>query len=409
MKTAALDLLIRRQEGADCLSRKTIEEIQLRKLNRLLMREKERDGFYGGLPEKLSGLDELKNLPFTTESDLREHGNRMTLISQAGIERIRTEETSGTTGEAKRIYYSAADNERTVSFFEAGLSELVCPGEKTMICMPFSGPGGLGELIAEAVRRLGAYPVETGIGRTYGELLRFLEEERPETFVGMPVPLLSLLRLNPETPLRRALVSADACPETVKEEIEKRLGNKLYPHYGSREMGLGGAVTCPAFSGVHLRENDIIAEIVDGRGRPVPKGEWGELVITTIQAEAMPLIRYRTGDYTRFLPEGCPCGSALVRLDRVTRLKKQSGCEGDMQDELPPAMPELDEEVFRIPEIIDYRAELAEGKLYLDGYVNRPGGTYPKEICGYPACWKMKMVSADDSPCYRAKRSLMKI
>ena len=76
-------------------------------------------------------------------------------------------------------------------------------------------------------------------------------------------------------------------------------------------MGLAGAVTCPAFQGMHLRENDILAEIVDQAGNPLPAGCWGELVITTLQAEAMPLIRYRTGDYTRFYAEPCPCGSVL--------------------------------------------------------------------------------------------------
>ena len=416
MKISALDDLVRKQEGADHLTRKNIEEIQLGKLNRLLVREKEQNGFYGNLPERLSGLKELESLPFTTEEDLREHGNRMVLLSQSGIERIRTEKTSGTTGGAKRVYYSAADNERTVSFFAAGLSELVHPGEKTMICMPFSGPGGLGELIAEAVRRLGAYPIAAGVRKTYGELLQLLWQEGPETFVGMPVPLLSLLRMGPDTSLVRALVSADACPETVREEIEKRLGSKLYPHYGSRETGLGGAVTCPAFSGMHLRENDVIAEIVDSEGHSLPEGERGELVITTIQAEAMPLIRYRTGDYTRIMPGRCPCGSALVRLDSVTRMRKGENGERSGQDDRqiqaqkslrqPPLMSDIDNEAFRIPELIDYRASFVDGTLYLEGYVNRSDGVFPESLCGFPTIWNLKMVALEDSPCYGAKRSL---
>ncbi len=397
MKVSALELLVRKQEKTERLGRREIEEIQLRKLNGLLGRERERGGFYGGLPERLSSLSELARLPFTTEQDLLEQGNRMVLLSQSKIERIRTEETSGTTGQAKRVYYSAADNERTISFFTAGLSELVQPGETTMICMPFSGQGGLGELIAEAIRRLRARSIPAGIGKSYGELLEILEGECPETFVGMPIPLLSLLRLRPETPLKRALISADVCPEAVKGEIERRLGNRLYPHYGSRETGLGGAVTCPAFFGMHFRENDIIGEIVDKSGKVLSVGEWGELVITTIQAEAMPLIRYRTGDYTRILPGSCPCGCELFRLDTVTRLSRRS--------EL--SMHELDEEAFRIPELIDYRARLVDGTLRLEGYVGRPGGKLPKELGGYPADWRLKEVSMEDFPCYPAKRSLL--
>lgn len=397
MNISGLEYLVKEQEGIDILTRKQIETIQLRKLNRLLKREKEWGGFYSELPETLSDLKELSGLPFTTEQELKESGNRMLLLSQSEIERVRTEKTSGTTGQAKRVFYSVADHERTISFFAAGLSELVFPGEKTMICMPFSGPGGLGELIAEAIRRLGACPIAAGIEKSYGELLQILERERPETFVGMPVPLLSLFRLNPEISLKRALVSADACPEAVMSEIERMLGSRLYPHYGSREMGLGGAVTCPAFHGMHLRENDIIAEIIDETGKTLPIGQWGELVITTIQAEAMPLIRYRTGDHTRILPEPCPCGSVLARLDRVTRAGKSKSCQ----------MYELDEQAFRIPELIDYRAELINGSLHLYAYVSRSGGDFPKELCGYPAYWNLSPVSGKIRPCYPAKRRIL--
>ncbi len=396
MKTAALDLWVREQEGLDLLTEDKMEQIQLRKLNALLARERERGGFYREFPDHLSDLSGLSGLPFTTEADLLEQGHRMVLLSQAKIDRIRTEETSGTTGQAKRVYYSAADNERTISFFAAGLSELVDSGERTMICMPFTGPGGLGELIAEAIRRLGAVPLPVGIGKAYGELLRVLDEEKPETFVGMPVPLLSLLRLRGgDCSLRRALVSADACPETVMAEIEARLGSRLYPHYGSRETGLGGAVTCPAFSGMHLRENDIIAEIVDESGRPVPKGQWGELVITTIQADAMPLIRYRTGDYTRLMPGPCPCGSPLARLDRVVRMGRKT------------RMEQLDDQVFRIPELVDFRAGLKEGMLELEGYTTGPCPDLPSELLGYPVRWNLLPFSEEKMPCYAAKRKIV--
>lgn len=398
MKLSALDFWVREQEGTGVLTREKLEEIQLEKLNRLLEREKGRGGFYQELPDSLSDLSELSGLPFTTEEDLKEQGHRMVLLSQSKIDRIRTEETSGTTGQAKRVYYSAADNERTVSFFAAGLSELVHPGEKTMICMPFTGPGGLGELIAEAIRRLGAEPLRAGIGKSYGELLDILQEKRPETFVGMPVPLLSLLRLQgKENSLRRALVSADACPETVVAEIETRLGSRLYPHYGSRETGLGGAVTCPAFSGMHLRENDIIAEIVDATGKPLPQGQWGELVITTVQADAMPLIRYRTGDYTRLMPEICPCGSILSRFDRVVRMGRKS------------RMEQLDSRVFCIPEIVDYRAGVRGCVLYLEGYATGSCRDLPTELLGYPVRWNLLPFSEEAQPCYPAKRSIIEV
>ena len=394
MKISKLDDWVKEKENLECVTRQEIEAVQLKKLNRLLMREKERCGFYKHLPERLESLSELAMLPFTTEEDLNKHGNRMVLLSQSLIDRVRTQETSGTTGLAKRVYYSEEDNERTVSFFAAGLSELVNPGEKTMICMPFSGHRGLGELIAEAIVRLGAKPLTVGIGKTYGELLQVLDEEQPKTFVGMPVPLLSMLRLRPNSSLKRALVSADACPKTVIQKIEEQLGTKLYPHYGSREIGLGGAVTCPAFEGTHLRENDIIAEIVDEQGNILPRGEWGELVVTTIQAEAMPLIRYKTGDYTRLLPEECPCGSKICRLDKVVRLGEKS------------LMKELDDRLFQYEEIIDYHASLEDGVLRITGYIKEACKELPSMLEGYPVQYTWSLVFNNDAPCYMAKRSV---
>lgn len=131
------------------------------------------------------------------------------------------------------------------------------------------------------------------------------------------------------------------------QALEKALGSRLYPHYGSRECGLGGAVTCPAFDGMHLRENHIIPEIIDGKGNVLPEGEFGELVITTIGLEAMPLIRYRTGDYTRIMP-ACPCGGLTRRIDRVIRK------EGKI------SMEQLDSIVFSFDGVVDFRAEFKD-------------------------------------------------
>ncbi|MBR5510557.1 MAG: AMP-binding protein [Lachnospiraceae bacterium] len=397
MNISKLDQWVRDKEGQKSLTRQEIERIQLFKLNTLLAREKQRNGFYKHLPERLEHLSQISMLPFTTEEDLNLHGHRMVLLSQSQIDRVRTQETSGTTGPVKRVYYSESDNERTISFFAAGLSELVYPGEKTMICMPFSGYRGLGELIAEAIVRLDAIPLAVGIGKTYGELLQVLDKEQPETFVGMPVPLLSMLRMRPDSSLLRALVSADACPKTVMQKIEERLGSRLYPHYGSREIGLGGAVTCPAFEGTHVRENDLIVEIVDQDGRVLPRGKWGELVVTTIQAEAMPLIRYRTGDYTRVLPEDCPCGSKLNRLDRIVRLGEKS------------LMKELDDRLFQHEQIIDYRVCQKDGVLNIDGYTKGSCKELPSVLEGYPVQYTWSAVSKNNAPCYIAKRSVQSL
>lgn len=344
MKRSYLDIWVKEIENLTKLEREDIEKLQLDRLNTLLEKEKRRGGFYGRLPSSLTSLADLAALPFTSASDLMAYGGSMMLVSQSDVQRVLTSTTSGTTGEAKRVFYTPKDCANTIAFFAAGLSEMVSHGSRTMICMPFSGPFGLGELICAAIESLGAMPIQAGVSRTYGELCDILRDEKPDTYVGMPAHLLAMLKYCGKGPLQRALVSGDACVTPVLDTIEKRLGTKLFPHYGSREMGLGGAVTCPAHEGMHLRENHVIAEIVDGNGNVLPDGEYGELVITTIGMEAMPLIRYRTGDYTRKLKVPCLCKSWLTRIDSIER-------KGASSDILA-----LDKALLGLDNVVDFKA-----------------------------------------------------
>ncbi|MBQ6428435.1 MAG: AMP-binding protein [Oscillospiraceae bacterium] len=400
MKRSRIDDLIRRQENLPEVTRAEIEAVQLDKLNRLLAREKERGGFYRGLPAHLDSLSQLSGLPFTTDEDLAHHAPGLLLTSQGDIQRVLSDATSGTTGAAKRVFYTERDCENTVQLFAAGLGELIVPGSVTLLCFPFSGPYGLGELISEAIERLGARPLKTGPFLSYGEYAEILEREKPDTYVGMPVPLLSLLRVCGRGSLRRALVSGDACPDTVLNACEELLGSRLFPHYGSREMGLGGAITCPAHAGMHLRENHVIAEIIDGAGNILHDGEVGELVITTIGMEAMPLIRYRTGDYTRILSDPCPCGSKVIRLDRLQRRETQT-------------IADLDETLFSLEGLVDYRAVQKGNVLSLEALTT---GDFPAETIRQKAvaCFPDRIititcrpVSPGDTTLCRGKRSIV--
>ena len=349
MKRTNLDNWIEKIEALPELNRQGLESLQLKRLNETLARVKARGGFYRDYPESLESLSQLRNLPFTTAQDLSAHPGKFLLTSQSEVSRVISGATSGTTGPAKRVFYTETDTEHTVGFFAAGISEMLGAGEKCFIAFPFTGPFGLGDLITKAVERLGGLPIRAGFGQTFGEMLELIKETQPETFIGFPVTLLSLARMFGDNfPFKRALVSGDACPKGVMAELEKVLGSKLYPHYGSRECGLGGAVTCPAHAGMHLRENHIIPEIIDEQGNVLPDGQYGELVITTIGSDAMPLIRYRTGDYTRILP-ACKCGGVTKCIDTVSRR------EGKI------SIGELDSLLFPIPGLVDYRVSLDGG------------------------------------------------
>ncbi len=391
MKRSRIDNFIMEQEGLRRLTRVEIEAVQLNKLNRILASEKARDGYYRSLPGQLESLEQLETFPFTTDEDLAHHASGLLLTSQSQIQRVLSDATSGTTGAAKRVFYTERDCEHTVGLFMAGLGELIFPGSVTMICFPFSGQYGLGELIAKAVERLGARPLKLGVGLSYRELKATMEREQPDTYVGMPVQLLSMLRVCGCGSLKRALVSGDGCPEAVLRACENILGTKLFPHYGSREMALGGAISCPAHEGMHLRENHVIAEIIDRDGRVLPHGEWGELVITTIGMEAMPLIRYRTGDYTRILPTICPCGSEVLRLDTVRRLET-----GELL--------QLDDLLFGQNCVADYRAERREGKMYLT--VLTVGTPAVDLTVPEGAETEQRPVTLNDKPLYAGKRKI---
>ena len=402
MKRTNLDNWIENIEALPALSREGLEELQLKRLNETLARLKERGGFYKDYPERLESLSDLQNLPFTTAKDLSAYPGKFLLTSQSEVSRVISGATSGTTGPAKRVFYTAQDTAHTVGLFTAGISEMLSAGEKCLIAFPFTGPFGLGDLIAQAVEQLKAVPIKAGFGQTWEEGIHLVKETRPETYIGFPVTLLSLIRMYGEDfPIKRALVSGDACPEGVMAELEKLLGSRLYPHYGSRECGLGGAVTCQAFEGMHLRENHIIPEIIDQQGNVLPDGEFGELVLTTIGADAMPLIRYRTGDYTRILPP-CRCGGVTKRLDMVSRREGQ------------PSIEELDSALFGIPALVDYRASF-DGQLTIEARTLCAG--QEEQLCSaakgrYPdlqICVHATLCLPSDRPMYLGKRHIVRL
>lgn len=400
MKKSNLDNWIIQTESLPELTRKGLENLQLRRLNQTLSRAKRRGGIYAQYPDHIESLQDLQALPFTTAQMLSAGAGNFLLCSQSQVSRVISGSTSGTSGPAKRVFYTQNDLEHTVGFFAAGIGEMLRPGERCFIAFPFSGPFGLGDLISQAVERLKGIPIRAGFGQSWERLCRLVRQTQPQTYIGFPTALLGLARVyGADFPIQRALVSADACPAGVMLALEEILESKLYPHYGSRECGLGGAITCPAFQGMHLRENHIIGEIVDADGIAVPEGGYGELVITTIGLEAMPLIRYRTGDYTRFLPP-CPCGSVTRRIDTVSR---EPG---------PISMEALDSALFSLPGVIDYRARL-DNRLLLDVRVSESGleeiiRTKAAACCpGFSIQVQTTLFSYGDTPLYPGKRRIL--
>lgn len=389
MKKSVMDALICRQEGFSDLSRSILERRQLELLNMQLARAKQ-SPYYREYPDSLDSLEELQRLPFTTEADLRENYAGLCLLPAAELVRIRT---SGTTGTPKKLAYSRYDCDRTLDFFTAGLQELIFPGDRVLIAFSGRDALSLGGLLEETVRELKAVPLRLHEDKSFGSMCRLLNREAPAVYLGPPVLLLSLLRYDRAAVcFKRALVSGDICEPEVVSVCSSLMGNAVWQHYGLRESGLGCAVSCSAGEGMHIRENDILCEIIDESGNRLPEEEWGELVITTVGMEAMPLFRYRTGDRARLLPEICPCGSLVRRLEVSGRL------EGD-------TIGYLDSILFSIPEVVDFRAEGNTLTVLTVRNEEEVAAALRKLCRGMEIT--VRRILPGDSPCYEGKRKIL--
>jgi len=327
MTITPLDRRIAAATGTEKAERGAIEAYQLQRLRETVSRARRSSRFYRRLladfdPESLDSLSKLAALPFTLPSDVASAPYDFLCVSPRDVERIVTVTTSGTTGRPKRVFFTQGDQERTIDFFHHGMSTFTAPEDTVMICMPCDTPGGVGDLLARGLRRLGCRVVPYGPIADYGDAVAALLRENVMVLVAIPCQALSLARRMMARGVRHrlhsVLLSADYIPAPSAAIVEKAWGARLFPHFGMTETGYGGAVACKAGAGMHIREADLIFEIVDPVSlTPLEDGAVGELVVTTLTREAMPLIRYRTGDLASLTSERCPCGSAVRRLERV--------------------------------------------------------------------------------------------
>ncbi len=356
--------------GTQGFTRRELEEFQLQKLRDSIRWARSQSPFYakhltGHSEAELTSLDELQQLPFTDADDIRKNGLQFLCVSQGDIHRVVTLESSGTSGEPKRVYFTAEDQELTIDFFEVGMSTLVRPGQTVLIALPGERPGSVGDLLAKALDRLRAKPVPCGFIHDPAAALSLIARERIDCVVGLPVQILSLVRPAgdladaPTHVPSRVLLCSDHVPDSIVNTIKQAWQCEVFEHYGMTEMGLGGGVDCEAHSGYHLREADLLFEIVDAQtGQRVEAGQEGEVVFTTLTRRGMPLIRYRTGDISRFLPEACPCGTILQSMDRI-RARKNARVAIGAGTHI--SMAALDDALFAVPHLQEFFATVLPG------------------------------------------------
>jgi phenylacetate-coenzyme A ligase PaaK-like adenylate-forming protein len=338
------------------LSRARLQVYQLTKLRETLAWARSRSHFYqqhlANAPRNLDNLANLAHFPFTTAQDVRDQSLQFLCVSQDEIQRVVTLDTSGTTGTPKRLYFTREDQELTLDFFRAGMSTFTSPGERVLILLPVERPGSVGDLLATALTRLGAQPIKHGPVNEVATALAVLQRERVDVLVGIPTQVLALARYSNGLHLKSVLLTTDHVPQSLAAAVERAWGCRVYQHYGMTEMGLGGGVECQARTGYHVREADLYIEIIDpASGQPVPEGETGEVVFSTLTRRGMPLIRYRTGDLSRFIPGTCPCGTCLPRLARITQ---RIGSAIAIGGQWRLTLAELDEALFAVAGVVDF-------------------------------------------------------
>jgi phenylacetate-CoA ligase len=355
----------------EAFTREAILSYQLRKVRETLYLARGKSIFYRSklaiFPPDIASLDELKHYPFTTAEDIRRKPLKFLCVSQNEIQRVVTLGSSGTTGEPKRVFFTRGDQELTIDFFQVGMSTFTAPGDRVLILLPVERPGSVGDLLAIALERMGATGIRHGLVRDVGHTLAVMANEGVNGVVGVPTHVLALVR-NAEMKksirlrLKSALLTMDHVPQAIVRAVEASWGCRVYNHYGMTEMGLGGGVECQARWGYHFREADLYMEVIDPiTGRTVPEGEYGEVVFTTLTRSGMPLIRYRTGDISRFIPGDCPCGTVLRTLAKV---RSRVGSEVDLGDGHCLTMADLDEALFSIDGVWNFTASLSrEGRM----------------------------------------------
>lgn len=370
IKTTSLEPWIKRKingGSSDVLTRKLIEEYQLAKLQETLNWVTSKSRFYSrlysGLDGKISSFQDLAKLPFTSSNDLKENPLDFLCVSQNDINRIVTLQSSGTTGKPKRLFFTEADQELTIDFFQHGMLTLVMPGDRVLIMLPGEIPGSVGDLLREGLERAGVTGVVHGMVTNQGATLEQIKREEINVLVGIPTQVLGLARFKDSRGcsvplnLRSVLLSTDYVPQIIVQELERAWGCKVFNHYGMTEMGLGGGIECEGFCGYHLREADLYIEIIDpSSGQPVLDGQPGEVVVTTLTRSAMPLIRYRTGDLSRFIPGPCACNTVLKRLELI---KSRDRVYLTQTDYL--TMAYFDEVLFSLDNVLDFEVTITKG------------------------------------------------
>lgn len=318
------------QPEIETMPREELKKLQTEKLRRTIETALnspfygQRLGRLGITPDSIKTVDDIRKIPFTTKQDLRDN-YPFGLVAGDMKDAVRIHSSSGTTGHPTVVVYSRHDIDSWANMIARNMYMVGC--RDTDVFQNSSGygmfTGGLG--FQYGAEKLGATTVPAAAGNSKRQIM-FIRDFGTTCLHAIPsyaVRLAEVFReegLDPrETKLHTLFIGAEPHTDEQRRRIERMLGVKAYNSFGMTEMnGPGVAFECKRQDGMHLWEDNYIVEIVDPDTlEPVPDGEYGEMVLTTLDRTMMPILRYRTRDLTRIIPEQCPCGRTHRRIDRI--------------------------------------------------------------------------------------------
>lgn len=319
----------------ETLSRKEIEELQLEKLKKLVYRmydkvlpyRKKMDEAHIK-PEDIKTLKDLQKLPFTTKQDMRD-SYPFGLLAEPMDNILRIHASSGTTGKPTVVAYTKKDLE---TWSECVARLCVAGGASksdiAQICFGYGMfTGALG--LHNGLEKIGAAIIPSSTGNTQKQLM-YMKDFGSTLLVATPSYAMRIAEVAKEIgidpkkdlKLKTALVGSELLTEAMRNELHKEYGDDMLitQNYGMSELiGPGVSGECSELCGMHINEDHFIAEIIDPiTGEVLNEGEKGELVITCLSKEALPLIRYRTRDISRLFYDKCKCGRTTVRMENLS-------------------------------------------------------------------------------------------
>lgn len=305
-----------------------LNEVQLGQVNAQIQRLIKTDSYYGKMYrdmgiDGISSQEDFEKLPFSSKDDLR---NAYPLGIQAvpDEEVVRIHSSSGTTGKPVIIPYTAKDVDDWAIMFARCYETAGITNKDRIQITPGYGLWTAGIGFQAGCEKLGAMAIPMGPGNTEKQLQMMIDLKSTVITATSSYALLLSEEINKrgirdQICLKKGVFGSERWSEKMRKSISEGLGIELYDIYGLTEIyGPGIGINCSENRGIHYWDDYIYIEIIDPKtGKPVPDGTEGEIVITTLVKEGAPLIRFRTHDISRIIPEKCSCGRSYPRIDVI--------------------------------------------------------------------------------------------